>query len=295
MSRLLAPERLTFVVNTGDDFEHLGLHVSPDIDTLLYTLAGEANPETGWGRRDESWQFMHELERLGGDTWFRLGDRDLAMHVERTRRLGDGARLTDVTREIAAAFGVRYPILPMCDRAVRTIIATAGGELAFQHYFVRDRCAPQVTGFRFDGAEAATPSPEADAAFDDPDLAGIVICPSNPFVSVDPILAVAGIRQHLEKRRVPVVAVSPIIAGAAIKGPTAKMMQELDIPNDAVAVAHHYRGLLDGFVLDQQDAALGDDVAALGVEVSVAQTLMVTLADRIDLAEKVLQFTNRLG
>jgi LPPG:FO 2-phospho-L-lactate transferase len=295
LSQLLAPEQLSFLVNTGDDFEHLGLHVSPDIDTLVYTLAGEANPETGWGRRDETWQFMDALERLGGETWFRLGDRDLALHVERTRRLDGGVRLTEVTREIAAAFGVRYPILPMSDRAVRTIIATAEGELAFQHYFVRERCAPQVTGFRFDGAEAAAPSPEVEAAFDDPDLAGIVICPSNPFVSVDPILAVADIRQRLEKRRVPVVAVSPIIAGAAIKGPTAKMMRELDIPSDAVAVARHYRGLLDGFVLDQQDGALAHAVIALGVEVSVAQTLMVTLADRIDLAEKVLQFTNRLG
>jgi LPPG:FO 2-phospho-L-lactate transferase len=294
LSHLLHADQLTFIVNTGDDFEHLGLHVSPDVDTLLYTLAGEANLDTGWGRRNETWQFMGELARLGGETWFRLGDRDLAMHVARTQRLRAGAALTQVTRELAATLGIAYPVLPMSDSPVRTIIATGNGELAFQHYFVRDRCAPAVTGFRFDGASQAALSPEIEAAFADRHLAGVIICPSNPFVSVDPILAVPGMRERLQRCSAPVVAVSPIIAGAAIKGPTAKMMRELQIPNDAVAVARHYRGLLRGFVLDRQDAALATAVAALGVEAVVAQTVMLTLPDRIDLAERVLQMLKRL-
>jgi LPPG:FO 2-phospho-L-lactate transferase len=293
--QLLGPDEVSFVVNTGDDFEHLGLHVSPDIDTLVYTLSGKSNPDAGWGRHGESWQFMSALKELGGETWFNLGDLDLAMHVERTQRMRRGARLTEVTHRLATSLGVRHEILPMSDAPVRTMIGTATGELAFQHYFVRDRCAPAVTGFRFAGAAEARLSPELERRFDDPRLAGVVICPSNPFVSVDPVLAVPGIRERIARAGVPVVAVSPIVAGAAIKGPTAKMMTELAIPNDAVSVARHYRGLATGFVLDRQDAALESAVAALGLATVVTQTVMLTLADRRQLAETVLQFIKRLG
>jgi LPPG:FO 2-phospho-L-lactate transferase len=293
LAQVLAPDEISFIVNTGDDFEHLGVHISPDIDTLVYTLAGESNTELGWGRRGETWQFMTALARLGGETWFRLGDLDLAMHVERTQRLRAGARLTTVTRALALALGVEHAILPMSDAPVRTKVHTAGGELAFQHYFVRDRCEPTVTGFRFDGATAAAPTPEIVERFEDPHLAGVIVCPSNPFVSVDPVLAIPGMREHLTRAGVPVVAVSPIVAGTAIKGPTAKMMRELRMPNDAVAVARHYRGLLDGFVLDSQDAALEPAVAALGVDTVVTQTVMITLADRVELAEQVLRFIKR--
>jgi LPPG:FO 2-phospho-L-lactate transferase len=293
--QLLGPDEIAFVVNTGDDFEHLGLHISPDIDTLVYTLSGQSNTEAGWGRRGETWQFMQALKQFGGETWFNLGDLDLAMHVERTQRLRGGASLTDVTRQLASALGVKHTILPMSDAPVRTMIGTADGELAFQHYFVRDRCAPAVTGFRFDGAETATPTRQIDAALDDPRLAGVIICPSNPFVSVDPVLAVPGLRERLARIRAPVVAISPIVAGTAIKGPTAKMMTELNIPNDAVAVARHYRGLVDGFVLDSQDAALESAVAALGIATVVTQTVMLTLADRQQLAADVLRFMERLN
>ncbi len=294
LTQHLGPEELSFVVNTGDDFEHLGLHVSPDIDTLVYTLSGESNTETGWGRAGETWQFMQALEKLGGETWFRLGDRDLAMHVERTRRLREGATLTAVTNTLAAALGVAHEILPMSDTPVRTMIGTVGGEIAFQHYFVRDRCAPAVTGFRFDGAAHAGLSPEMIRRLDDPRLAGIIICPSNPFVSVDPVLAIPGLRERLARATVPVVAVSPIVAGTAIKGPTAKMMRELRIPNSTVAVAQHYRGLLRGYVLDRQDAEHQQAVAALGLSTVVTQTVMLTLADRAQLAADVLRFIKRI-
>ena len=290
LTQLLSPEEIAFIVNTGDDFEHLGLHVSPDIDTLVYTLSGESNTEVGWGRRGETWQFMRALKQFGGETWFNLGDLDLAIHLERTQRLHKGATLTQVTQQLATALGVKYPVLPMSDAPVRTMIGTADGELAFQHYFVRDRCAPAVTGFRFAGASDATPTREIESRFDDKGLAGVIICPSNPFVSVDPVLAVPGMRERLKRIGVPIVAVSPIVAGTAIKGPTAKMMTELSIPNDAVSVARHYRGLIDGFVIDQQDAALEPTIAALGIATVVTQTVMLSLADRRQLADDVLRF-----
>jgi|KBSSwiStaDraftv2_1062776.scaffolds.fasta_scaffold131092_3 LPPG:FO 2-phospho-L-lactate transferase len=294
LTQLLSPDEIAFIVNTGDDFEHLGLHVSPDIDTLVYTLSGQSNTEAGWGRRGETWQFMHALKQFGGEAWFNLGDLDLAMHVERTQRLRKGATLTEVTKQLGTALGVQYRVLPMSDAPVRTMIGTANGELAFQHYFVRDRCAPAVTGFRFAGSAAAAPTRQIEDRFDDPDLAGVIICPSNPFVSVDPVLAVPGMREGLKRRRVPIVAVSPIVAGTAIKGPTAKMMSELSIPNDAVSVARHYRGLIDGFVMDHQDAALENAVGALGIATVVTQTVMLSLADRRQLAADVLQFFRRL-
>jgi LPPG:FO 2-phospho-L-lactate transferase len=294
LTQLLSPAEIAFIVNTGDDFEHLGLHVSPDIDTLVYTLSGESNTEVGWGRRGETWQFMRALKQFGGETWFNLGDLDLAMHLERTQRLHKGATLTQVTQQLAIALGVKYAVLPMSDAQVRTMIGTADGELAFQHYFVRDRCAPAVTGFRFAGASDATPTREIESHLDDKALAGVIICPSNPFVSVDPVLAVPGMRERLKRLDVPIVAVSPIVAGTAIKGPTAKMMTELSIPNDAVSVARHYRGLIDGFVIDQQDAALEPTIAALGIATVVTQTIMLSLADRRQLADDVLRFIGRM-
>lgn len=294
LTQLLSPDEIAFIVNTGDDFEHLGLHVSPDIDTLVYTLSGESNTDVGWGRRGETWQFMRALKQFGGETWFNLGDLDLAMHLERTQRLHKGATLTQVTQQLATALGVEYAVLPMSDAPVRTMIGTADGELAFQHYFVRDRCAPAVTGFRFAGASDASPTREIESHFDDKALAGVIICPSNPFVSVDPVLAVPGMRERLKNIGAPIVAVSPIVAGTAIKGPTAKMMTELSIPNDAISVARHYRGLIDGFVIDQQDAALEPTIAALGIATVVTQTVMLSLADRRQLADDVLRFVKRL-
>ena len=286
LAKLLGPDELAFVVNTGDDFEHMGLHISPDVDTLTYTLAALANPTTGWGRKDETWRFMEALERLGGETWFRLGDADLALHLRRRTLLQAGLGLSAATAEIAQRLGVEHPILPMSDDPVRTRVLTPDGPLAFQHYFVRDRCEPQARGFEFAGATSA----QVNAAIPFDALAAVVICPSNPFVSVDPILAVAGMREALLAADVPIAAVSPIVGGRAVKGPTAKMMRELGIPATTTEVAKHYAGLVSHFIVDEIDANAADEVAALGMEALVADTVMTTLEDRIRLAQAVLEF-----
>ncbi len=294
LDRILGESELLVVANTGDDFEHLGLAVCPDIDTVLYTLAGVANPETGWGRADEGWRAMQTLEALGGETWFRLGDRDIGLHLERTRRLRDGEALSEITADIAQRLGIASRILPMSDHPVRTVVETPGGPLAFQHYFVREQCVPVVTGFRFEGADNARPAPGLSEVFGDPALEAIVICPSNPFISIDPILSVPGLRDAIAASAAPVVAVSPIVGGRAIKGPTAKMMAELGLETDTVAVARHYRGLIDGFILDECDRGAAEAVRALGMEPAVTNTVMTSLADREHLARFVLDFAGRL-
>jgi LPPG:FO 2-phospho-L-lactate transferase len=289
--RVLPADTLTVVVNTGDDFEHLGLTVCADLDTTLYTLAGLANPELGWGRREETWTFMQVLESLGGESWFRLGDGDLALHVERTRRLKSGEPLSEIIGDLAQRLGITAQIVPMSDAPVRTRVATAQGELAFQDYFVRRRCEPRVRALRFDGAAAARPCTRALRALASDALESIIICPSNPYLSVDPILAVPGYREALQEARVPVIAVTPLVGGAAIKGPTAKIMAELGVPRSALTVAHHYRGLIDGFVLDERDAALA---AQFDLPVHIADTLMQSLADRERVAREVLAFAAAL-
>jgi len=289
---VLPPKALSVIVNTGDDFEHLGLTICPDLDTTLYTLAGLANPELGWGRRDESWTFMKVLESLGGETWFRLGDGDLALHVERTRQLKRGETLSAVIASVAARLGIHAAILPMSDDPVRTRVATSAGELAFQDYFVRLRCAPEVRALHFEGAAAAAVAPGALAAFAAPDLQAIILCPSNPYLSVDPILAVPGMRAALRASGVPVIAVTPIVGGEAVKGPTAKIMGELKLAPSPLTIARHYAGLIDGFVLDERDAALAPQFA---LPVHVTGTVMVDLAGRERLAREVLGFAAGLG
>jgi LPPG:FO 2-phospho-L-lactate transferase len=288
---VIAPGQLTVVVNTGDDFEHLGLAISPDIDTTLYTLSGLANAELGWGRAGETWHFMTELERLGGEGWFRLGDNDLAVHVERTRRLAGGESLSAIVADFGRRFGLVTSVLPMTDDRVRTIIETAEGTLSFQHYFVKHRCAPTIVSIRYDGAERARPVDAAGPVLTRPELAAVVICPSNPYLSVDPILAVPGWRSALRSSRAPVVAVSPIVGGEAVKGPTAKIMRELGLEVSPLTVARHYEGIIRGFVLDEADAALA---SRFDVPVHVAPTLMRTLADKERLAREVLEFASAL-
>ncbi len=290
--RVLPADALTVIVNTADDFEHLGLHVSPDLDTLLYTLAGLANPETGWGRAGETWSFLAALEALGGEHWFRLGDADLATHVERTRRLRAGQGLGEVAEAFRRRLGIGARVLPMSDDPVRTWVDTDEGWLAFQHYFVRRRCEPRARGFAFRGADGAKPLPALLSALGDPDARAIVICPSNPFVSIEPILAVPGVRAALAAAAAPVVAVAPIVGGAAVKGPTAKMMRELDLPVTPAAVAARYAGLIDGYVVDLRDAGAA---GAIDVPVDVTDTLMLSLADRERLAGSVLAFAARLA
>ncbi|MFN3211211.1 MAG: 2-phospho-L-lactate transferase [Roseovarius sp.] len=285
LSLLVDPEQLSIIVNVGDDFEHLGLCVSPDIDTVVYTLAGLVNPETGWGRRDESWRFMEMLGRLGGDTWFNLGDTDLAMHAWRTERLSRGTRLTEVTRDVARKLGIDAAILPVSDDPVRTMVDTDEGELPFQRYFVGRQCQPRARSLRYDNAEAARLTPEVIAALDDPELAMVVICPSNPYLSIDPMLAIPGLRERLEARRVPVIAVSPIIGGASVKGPLSKMMAEFGITSDVASVASHYDDLIDVLVVDEADR----EAVIEGPRMVVTKTLMTTLADRVALAGFVVR------
>jgi LPPG:FO 2-phospho-L-lactate transferase len=292
LRKIVPPEKLTIIANTGDDFEHLGLHISPDVDTLLYTLAGLDNPKTGWGRRDETWTFMAALAALGGETWFRLGDADLATHVERTRRLRAGEPLSYIIRDFADRLGVRALIVPMSDDPVRTRVRTSDGWLDFQRYFVEQHCEPEVKEFSYDGAAIATPHPDFVAAISHPELRAIVICPSNPFISIEPILALPGIREALHACAAPIVAVAPIIGGQAVKGPTAKMMRELRLEVSAASVANRYAEFLDGYVVDNVDAAL---VAKLPVPTVATNALMVSLADRERLAETVLSFADRLS
>lgn len=295
LARQLPPQRLAIACNTGDDFDHLGLRICPDLDTVMYTLAGLSNPEQGWGLAGESWRVMDGLGELGGETWFRLGDRDIATHLARSQWLREGQTLSAATARLCRALGVAHPLWPMSDDPVATLVRTADGELAFQHYFVREQCRPAVTGFRFHGIEAARPQPELLALLRSDALGAVVICPSNPFVSVDPILAVPGLRQCLRETAAPVVAVSPLVGGAAIKGPTAKMMDELALPRTALAVAEHYADVLDGFIIDRLDSDWAAPIEALGVAVQVTDTVMKTLDDRIKLAATALAFAGALA
>lgn len=289
--RVLDPGALHVIINTGDDFEHLGLHISPDVDTVTYTLAGINNPDTGWGRKDETWTFMQALGELGGDTWFSLGDRDLAIHVERTRRLRAGESLSRITGDFAGRFSITARLVPMSDEPIRTVVETDEGDLSFQEYFVRMKCRPIVRNIRYDGADRTGSPRDAIQLLHQQGLRAVVVCPSNPFLSIDPILAVPGLREALAHCRAPVIAVSPLIGGRAVKGPTAKIMDELSIPATAAAVAEHYGGLLDGMVIDPADAAEAEEFS---VSCLATRTLMMTLNDRDNLARRILDFADQL-
>ena len=292
LSRIVAADNLLVVANIGDDFKHLGLHVSPDADTLMYTLAGLDNTKLGWGRQDETWSFMETLSVLGGEDWFRLGDRDLAVHVERTRRLRRGETLSAITAHFCRRLGVGPRVLPATDDRLRTRLRTDEGWLDFQDYFVRLQCRPVVRELAFDGARDARPHPDLVAALRSERLRAVVICPSNPFISIEPILAVPGMRQALAACAAPVVAVSPIIGGRAVKGPTAKMMEELGMTPSAAEVATRYGDLLDGYVMDVADA---DEAAHVTPKVTLAPTLMTNLAEREALARVVLDAADALA
>ena len=289
LAAVMPAEDLTVVVNTSDDFKHLGLSISPDLDTVMYTLAGVANPETGWGRADETWAFLETLEALGGPTWFRLGDRDLALHMERTRRLRQGETLSEVTADLSDVLNIYIRLLPMSDDPIRTIVDTNEGELSFQEYFVARACEPTVRSFEFRGAEKAEPAPGVIGALEEADL--VVFCPSNPWVSLDPILAVPGMLKAVQAR--PTIGVSPIIGGKAIKGPAAKMYAELGVVPSALAVAKHFPQL-DAFVIDAADAEWMESIRALGMQPFVTNTVMDSDGARKRLAQEVLEFVGEL-
>ena len=285
LARVLAPERLFIIGNTGDDAEIHGLHISPDLDTVMYTLAGLSDRQRGWGVRGDSFHCLEALGRLGGETWFQLGDRDLATHLYRTERLRAGASLEVVTAEIGAALGVRAALVPMSNDRVRSRICTPAGELEFQRYFVERRARDTVAGVRFEGAEQAAPAPGVLAAIASAEA--IIVCPSNPFISVGPILAVPGIREALQKRRARVAAISGIVGGRALKGPAAAMMKSMKLRPAAVEVARLYADFVGVFVLDEVDRKQSADVEALEMRPVVTNTIMRGLRERKSLARVV--------
>jgi LPPG:FO 2-phospho-L-lactate transferase len=293
LAAMLPPERLTIVVNTADDFVHLGLHISPDIDSVLYALADLNDPERGWGLSGESWNFMGALQRLGGATWFKLGDNDLAMHVLRTQELAAGSSLSKVTALLSKRLGVMHSVVPMTDNAVRSVIDTDEGPLAFQDYFVRRNCEPRFRGVHFRGADAAMPNKSFTAAIEQADA--IVFSPSNPFVSIDPILAMAGVADALARRRGPIIAISPIVGGAAVKGPLAKMLRDRGLGRSPMSIAQHYGRRVDGWIIDVVDRVYASAIERLGCRVHVRDTMMRTLDDKRRLAQDVLEFAIQLA
>jgi LPPG:FO 2-phospho-L-lactate transferase len=286
---------LAIIANTGDDFEHFGLKVCPDIDTLIYTLAGVNNSETGWGRQGETWSFMSAMSELGGDIWFQLGDKDLAQNVLRTAQLQNGKSLSEVSKYLAAQLGVTAQVIPMSDASVSTTIVSADGVLEFQQYFVRDQCRPVVRDIVFRGSESARPAPEFRRLMDSDHVAAFIICPSNPYLSIDPILSLAGVRDGLRNNKAPVIAVSPIVSGDSLKGPTAKIMAELGVPCSATQVAKHYKSLIDGLVIDERDEDLVEEIVSSGIAVKTAATIMRSAEDRVNLANVVLEFAKTLA
>jgi len=292
LQHVLPPGELTVAVNTGDDFEHLGLAISPDIDTVIYTLGGVQNPELGWGRANESWNFMAEIERLGGENWFRVGDKDLAVHIERTRRLNDREKLSNITADFARHFGILGRVVPMTNDLVRTMVITDEGTLDFQHYFVGRRCEPVVRGLAYAGAADAQLVPILQEAAQDPSLQAIVICPSNPWLSIGPFLEIPAWRELLLEATAPVIAVSPLVNGQAVKGPTTKIMSELQLEQSSATIARFYEGIIDGLVLDKSEAHLAPEIH---VATHVTATLLKTAADKQRLAREVLDFARSFG
>jgi LPPG:FO 2-phospho-L-lactate transferase len=287
LARILPPERLFIVGNTGDDAEIHGLHISPDIDTVTYTLAGMADPQRGWGIRGDRFHCLEALSRLGAETWFQLGDGDLATHLYRTERLRQGHTLAEVSSEIRSALGVKSEVVPMSNDRVRTRVCTPSGELEFQTYFVKRRARDSVSGVRFDGAERASPAPgilEAIARAE-----AIILCPSNPFISIGPILAIPGIREALRQRRERIAAISPIVGGRALKGPAARMMRGMRLTPSAAEVARQYADFVGLFVLDQIDSRESTRVEALGIRPIVTNTIMSGVRERKALARDVVR------
>jgi len=290
LSRTLNNDDFMTIVNTGDDFVHFGLKICPDIDTVIYTLAELVDQERGWGLKDESWNFLDKTKLLGGEGWFNLGDKDLATHVHRTQRLAKGEDLASITKNLASSFGVKANLVPMTNDPVSTVVETSKGDLAFQHYFVRDRCVPTVKGFRFEGIKSSVINPLIQEYARANDKSAVLLAPSNPFVSIDPILNVPTMTDELIGMQGPKIAISPIINSKAIKGPAAKMMQELGVPSTSIEIANHYKGLIDAIVIDHADAPLSEKIEDMGIKVFITNTVMHSLNEKITLANECLNF-----
>ena len=290
LSQVLNNDDFMTIVNTGDDFVHLGLKICPDIDTIIYTLAELVDQERGWGLKDESWNFLEKTKLLGGESWFNLGDKDLATHVHRTQLLAKGEELTSITKNLASSFGVEAKLVPMTNDIVSTVVETPEEDLAFQHYFVRDRCLPTVKGFRFEGVKSSVINPLIQEYARANDKSAVLLAPSNPFVSIDPILSVPAMTDELVGMKGPKIAISPIINSKAVKGPAAKMMQELGVPSTSIEIANHYKGLIDAIVIDHADAPLSKKIEDLGIKVFTTNTVMHSLNEKITLANECLNF-----
>jgi len=286
LTSVMPPEDVTIIANTGDDIEMFGLRICPDIDTVTYTLAGVIDDRAGWGLRNDTFECLHNLASYGEDTWFNLGDKDLATHIFRTNQLRQGSSVSEITLEVCRRLGVRSTILPMTDEYTPTRVTTDDGEMHFQEYFVRRRCEPRVRSLRFDGIDSARPAPGVLDAITGAD--GVVVCPSNPFISIGPILGVPGVRDALVQTRSKIVAITPIIGGKALKGPAADMLRDLGHEVSAASVAAMYRDFLDIFIVDQSDAGLERDVLELGIEARLADTIMSSLEKKKELASFVL-------
>lgn len=291
LAQHLHPTELSVVVNTGDDFEHFGLYICPDLDTICYTLAGISNPETYWGRRDDTWNALQELKNLGAPTWFRIGDKDLATHLERTRRMMSGEKLSEITRSFCTGWGIEFPIFPMSDDKVSTHIITENdSDLPFQEYFVKKHFQPRVKSFRFVGIDNARPCPGIVEKIESSDA--VIICPSNPWVSIDPILSVKGLLSIINQK--PCIAVSPIINGDAVKGPAAKMFKELGVLPSAISIAQHYLDKIDALVIDSSDVGLSAQIESLGIRSFSTDIMMRSGLDQSRLAHDVLDFTEEI-
>lgn len=296
LAEVLAREEMLVVANTGDDFVHWGLKICPDLDSICYALADLTNPQTGWGQRDETWEVMAAMKRLGGPTWFQLGDRDLATHARRSDALAQGKSLAEATQTICDGFGIDHRIVPMTEDSVTTRIRTDAGTLDFQEYFVAERCEPAARGIEFAGIQSARPQRDVlDLLVDSDRLGGVILCPSNPFLSLDPILALPGLRDAIRDCGRPVVGVSPIIGGRAVKGPTAKLLGELGHSVSSTAVAEYYADILTGYLIDVEDEAAQDAITRLGIRPRVGHTLMKTLPDKIRVAKNALGLLDSLA
>lgn len=282
---------LTIIVNTGDDFDHLGLRICPDLDTICYTLAELANPDTGWGRCDESWNFLTELRILGGEDWFRIGDKDLATHIERTERLRKGQLLSEIVQDFCDLWDIRHQVIPMSNQKVSTtVITNEFGEVSFQDYFVKKKCEPTVSGFRFEGINHAYPAPGVIDSIEKADA--VVICPSNPWVSIDPILQLSEVTSKLKDKII--ISISPIVEGKSIKGPAAKMYSELGIEPSALSIAEHYKDLIDAIVIDNQDYKYQKEITDLGIITYTTNIIMTSPEDKLNLGKDVLNYINRI-
>ena len=293
LDQITDKDELVIIANTGDDFLYLGFYISPDIDTLIYTLAGENNIETGWGRTDETWKAHNVMRELGADNWFKLGDKDLEMHVYRSKEIQNGTSLTEITQKVSKIWNINSKILPMSNNSVKTIIESDIGTLSFQEYFVKKKCMPKVESITFKNKKAKISQTVLDE-MNDKNLTAIVFAPSNPYLSIDPILSLSEIKTFLHASSTPVIAVSPVVDGQAIKGPTTKIMTELGLDPSAVTIAKHYDGLIDGLILDVLDQSLVSQVEDMGIRTKVMNTVMHNDQDKIQLAQGVLDFAQEI-